>query len=109
MDILTLELPKDLLALLQKRAAEREQELQEVALQILRKELAAEGEPESERERVIQALQASGLVRPLSEELVNKYVRLRSPAEREKMRRRLEQKTFTPPLSEIIIQDRGAL
>jgi len=67
MATLTLELPKDLLKLLQKRAVERGEELQETALRILERELAAEAK--SERERVIEVLQAAGLIRPLSEEL----------------------------------------
>ena len=67
MSTLTLELPKDLLKLLQERASERGEELQEVALRILERELAAEAK--SERERVTEVLQAAGLIRPLSEEL----------------------------------------
>jgi len=67
MTTLTLELPKDLLRLLQKRAVERGEEPQETALRILERELAPEAK--SERERVIEALQAAGLIRPLSEEL----------------------------------------
>jgi len=67
MDILTLEMPKDLLAILKKRAVERGEEPQKVALSILQKELAPEAK--SERERVIEVLQAAGLIRPLSEEL----------------------------------------
>jgi hypothetical protein len=67
MTTLTLELPRDLLSLLQERASERGQELQDTALRILQKELAPE--VKSEREQVIEALRASGLVRPLSEDL----------------------------------------
>ena len=107
MTTLTLELPKDLLGLLQERASERGQELQEVALRILRKELTPEAK--SEREQVIKVLQAAGLIRPLSPELGEKYVRCLDPIERERIRQELAEKTFTPPLSEIIIQNRGAL
>ena len=107
MTTLTLELPKDLLKLLQKRASERGQELQEAALRILQKELAPEAK--SEREQVIEVLQAAGSIRPLSEELVKKYVHCLDPIERERIRQELAKKTFTPPLSEIIIQNRGAL
>jgi hypothetical protein len=67
MDILTLEMPKDLLAILKKRAVERGEEPQKVVLSILQKELAPEAK--SERERVVEVLQAAGLIRPLSEEL----------------------------------------
>ena len=49
MTTLTLELPRDLLSLLQERASERGQELQEVALRILQKELTPE-----EIERLIE-------------------------------------------------------
>ncbi len=105
MATLTLELPKDLLELLQKRALERREELQEAALQILEKELAPEAK--SEREQVIEALQEAGLIRPLSPELQEKYVRCLDPVERERIRQELAKKAFTPPLSEIIIQGRG--
>ena len=67
MDILTLEMPKDLLTLLQKRAVELREEPQKVVLGILQKELAPEAK--SEREQVIEVLRASGMVRPLSREL----------------------------------------
>ena len=67
MTTLILELPKDLLGLLQKRASERGQELQEAALRILQKELAPEAK--SEREHVAEVLQAAGLIRPVSEGL----------------------------------------
>ena len=105
MTTLTLELPKDLLSLLQERASERGQKLQEAALRILQKELAPEAK--SERARIVQALEDSGLIRPLSPELREKYVRCLDPIERERIRQELAKKTFTPPLSEIIIQDRG--
>jgi hypothetical protein len=104
MTTLTLELPTDLLSLLQERASERGQELQDTALRILQKELTPE---ESERERIAQALEDSGLIRPLSPELREKYVRCLDPIERERIRQELAKKTFTPPLSEIIIQSRG--
>lgn len=104
MATLTLKLPKDLLRLLEKRAAKKGQDLEEVAVQILEKELAPEAK--SERERVIEVLQAAGLIRPLSEELREKYVRCLDPTEREKIRQELAQKTFAPPLSEIIIRGR---
>ncbi len=105
MTTLTLELPKDLLRVLQERASERGQELQETALRILQKELAPEAQ--SERARIAQALEDSGLIRPLSPELREKYVRCLDPIERERIRQELAKKTFTPPLSEIIIQGRG--
>ena len=105
MTTLTLELPRDLLRFLQKRAVEREEELQEAALRILVREL--DPEARSEQERTVQALEDSGLIRPLSPELREKYVRCLDPIERQRIRQELAKKTFTPPLSEIIIQDRG--
>jgi hypothetical protein len=105
MTTLTLELPRDLLSLLQARASERGQEPQEAALRILQKELASEAK--SEQERVFQALEDSGLIRPLSPELREKYVHCLDPIERKRIRQELAKKTFTPPLSEIIIQGRG--
>ncbi|MBM4466895.1 MAG: hypothetical protein FJ014_15315 [Chloroflexi bacterium] len=102
MTTLTLELPKDLLRLLQERASEREQELQEVALRILQKELAPEAK--SERELVIQALQEAGLIRPLSEELRQM---IDPSIDYEAVRRELAERSFDPPLSQIIIENRG--
>ena len=105
MDVLTLEMPKDLLTLLQRWASERGEEPQKAALRILQKELAPE--VKSERARTVQALEDSGLIRPLSPELREKYVHCLDPIKRERIRQELAKKTFTPPLSEIIIQSRG--
>jgi len=62
--------------------------------------------PITERDRAVQALQQAGLLRPVSPELVRRYVRL-SPQEREVVRQELASKRFEPPLSQQIIQDRG--
>ncbi|MFQ6016531.1 MAG: hypothetical protein ACE5NP_13945 [Anaerolineae bacterium] len=102
MATLTLKLPKDLLMLLQKRASERGQELQEAALRILQKELAPEAK--SERERVIEALRTSGLARPLSEELRQM---IDPDIDYEAVRRELVEQSFEPPLSQIILENRG--
>ena len=93
MTTLTLELPMDLLGLLQERASERGQELQ--------KELTPE---KSEREQVIEALRASGLVRPLSEELRQM---IDPDIDYEAVRRELAEQSFDPPLSQIILENRG--
>jgi len=100
MTTLTLELPKDLLRFLQKRAVERGEELHEAALQILEGELAAEAK--SERERVTEALQAAGLIRPLSEELRQMIDPTVTHEEVEAAFARAGGK----PLSEIIIEQR---
>lgn len=102
MDILTLEMPKDLLAILRKRAVERGEEPQKVALSILQKELAPEAK--SERERVIEVLQAAGLIRPLSEELRQM---IDPDVDYEAVRRELAEQSFDPPLSQIILENRG--
>jgi hypothetical protein len=102
MTTLTLELPKDLLSLLQERASERGQKLQEAALRILQKELALEAK--SEREQVIEALRASGLVRPLSEDLRQM---IDPDIDYEAVRRELAEQSFDPPLSQIILENRG--
>jgi antirestriction protein len=81
---------------------EKGEELQETALQILQKELAPEAK--SERERVIEVLQEAGLIRPLSEELR----RMIDPnIDYEAVRRELAERSFDPPLSQIIIENRG--
>ena len=54
----------------------------------------------------MQALEQAGLLRPVSDELVNRYVRLGS-LEREAVRRELAARRFEPPLNEQIILDRA--
>ena len=98
--MLTLKLPKDLLRLLQKRASEGGQELQETVLRILQKELTPEAR--SERERVAEVLQASGLVRPLSEELRQMI----DPSITHEEVEAALAKAGGKPLSEIIIEQR---
>ena len=102
MTTLTLELPKDLLSLLQERASKGGQEPQEAALRILQKELAPEAK--SEREQVIEALRASGLVRPLSEDLRQM---IDPDIDYEAVRRELAERSFDPSLSQIILENRG--
>lgn len=71
-------------------------------------------DPTSERDRAIQALQQAGLLRPVSAELVKRYVYL-TPEQRAKAREELAKLRFDPPqvfsqkkpLSEQIIRDRG--
>lgn len=71
-------------------------------------------DPTSERGRAIQAIQQAGLLRPVSAELVKRYVYL-TPEQRAKVREELAKLRFDPPrvfsvknpLSEQIIRDRG--
>jgi prevent-host-death family protein len=62
--------------------------------------------PTTERDRAVQALEQAGLLRPVSDELASRYVRL-GPQEREAVRRELAARHFEPPLSEQVIQDRA--
>jgi len=101
MTTLTLRLSKDLLRLLQKRSVERGEEPQKVVLGILQKEL--DSEAKSAREQVIEALRASGLVRPLSENLRKMSDSSVTHAEVEAA----IAKAGGKPLSEIIIEQRG--
>ncbi|MCX6032961.1 MAG: hypothetical protein NT169_27200 [Chloroflexi bacterium] len=61
----------------------------------------------AECDRIVQALERAGLIRPLTPDLLDRYTRL-APEERESVRRELAARRFSPPLSEQIIQDRGA-
>ncbi len=63
---------------------------------------AAAATPTAERDRAVQVLQQAGLLRPVSPELVSRYVRL-SPQEREVVRQELAGRRFDPPLSQQII------
>ena len=67
---------------------------------------AAASTPTAERDRAVQALQQAGLLRPVSPELLSRYVHL-SPQEREAVRQELASRRFEPPLSQQIIEDRG--
>lgn len=60
----------------------------------------------SERDQAIQALQQVGLPRPMSAELVERYVYL-TPAQRAQAHAELARLRFEPPLSEQIVEDRG--
>lgn len=60
----------------------------------------------AEPDQAVQVLQAAGLLRPVSPDLVDRYVHL-SAAEREIARQELASRRFDPPLSQQIIQDRG--
>jgi prevent-host-death family protein len=60
----------------------------------------------AEPDRAVQVLQEAGLLRPVSPELVSRYVHL-SSSERETARQELAGRRFEPPLSQQIIQDRG--
>jgi len=60
-----------------------------------------------EPDRAVQVLQEAGLLRPVSPELVSRYVHL-SAQEREATRQELAARRFEPPLSQQIVQDRGA-
>jgi prevent-host-death family protein len=66
----------------------------------------AAGSATSERDQAIQVLQQAGLLRPVSPELVKRYVYL-TPEQRAKVREELAELRFDPPLSEQIIEDRG--
>ena len=131
----TVQVPRDVMEKLEKRAAKRGVKPQKLAVEILRKGLAAKprrarngngqkaepvvapappqtesaapAEPETERERLRRILREAGLTRPVSPELLKKYVKPRSPEERAAMLERLQQISFTPTLSEMIIEDRG--
>ena len=61
----------------------------------------------AERDRAMQALERAGLIRPLALDRLDCYTRL-APEKRESVRRELAARRFSPPLSEQIIQDRGA-
>ncbi|MFQ5856938.1 MAG: hypothetical protein ACE5LU_15095 [Anaerolineae bacterium] len=110
MAALTLELPPALLRRLERYAAERGVEPQDIAREILERELgdgAEEQAPQTERARIRKALREAGLTRSVGQRLVDKYVQVMNPMERAAMRQRLQRKQFKPLLSEIIIEDRG--
>jgi len=100
---LTIRLPGELHRRLETRAEEKGRPLDQVLLEELEKVLEAEAEPTIKRERVLEALHSTGLIQPISTELVHKYV-----SDPDSPRQR-PLKIPGQPLSEVIIEQRGKL
>ena len=106
---MTVQIPERLVSALERRAGEEGKEPQAIVDEILEKELNGEAtaKPLTERAKGRALLRELGLTRPVSPELVKQYVKPRSDEEREAMLKRLQQISVSPPLSEMIIEDRG--
>ena len=100
---LTLRLPGDVHRRLKKRATATQQSLNQVMVDALRRGLEQPPVEESERERTIRALKEAGLYQPLGPEW-NELISKAPDITPKEMRERLK---GLPPLSEIIIEDRG--
>lgn len=104
---LTIRLPGELHRRLEIRAEEKGRPLDQVLLEELEKvletELETEAEPTIKRERVLEALHSTGLIQPISAELVQRYV---SDPEHPRQK---PLKIPGQPLSEVIIEQRGKL
>jgi len=100
---LTIRLPSELHRRLQTRAKERGQPLDQVLLEELEKGLGIEAERAVEQEHVLEALHSTGLIQPISTELVRRYV---SDPD---LPRQKPLKIPGKPLSEVIIEQRGKL
>lgn len=105
MATLTLELPVDVRERLEEESEKRGQMPAEVVVGILRREFVQKPEHQTQQERIIEVIERTGLVHPLSEELRS----LVDPdKDYEAIRRELSERSFTPPLSKIVIDNRGA-
>jgi hypothetical protein len=100
---LTIRLSDKLHRRLETRAREKDQPLDQVLLEELEKSLEIEAEPAMGRDRVLEALHSTGLIQPISTELVQRYV-----ADLDFPRQELL-KIPGKPLSEVIIEQRGEL
>lgn len=100
---LTIRLPVELHRRLEMRAKEKGQSLDQVLLEELEKGLEMEARLAIEREHVLEALRSTGLIQPLSPELVQRYV---SDPD---LPRQKPLKISGKPLSEVIIEQRGKL
>ena len=96
------ELPSDVRTLLQRRATHLKKEPQQVVVEILRKDLIIEREALSEGEKVLEVLEASGLIRPLGDKL---QAMVDVTITQGEVERSLSQ-AGGKPLSEIIIEQR---
>jgi predicted DNA-binding protein len=100
---LTIRLPGELHRRLEARAQEKGQPLDQVLLEELEKGLEIGVEPAIEQERVLEALHSTGLIQPISPELVQRY--MPDP----NLPRQKPLKIPGKPLSEVIIEQRGKL
>jgi len=98
---LTVRLPIELHRRLERRAKEKGQSLDQVLLEELEKGLEMEAKPAIERGHVLEALRSTGLIQPISPELVRRYV----PDPDHPRQKPL--KIPGKPLSEVIIEQRG--
>jgi len=100
---LTIRLSDKLHRRLETRAKEKDQPLDQVLMEELENILETEAEPAIERDRVLEALHSTGLIQPISTDLVQRYVSdPHSP-------RQKPLKILGKPLSEVIIEQRGRL
>ncbi len=106
---ITVEIPEKLVPLLEERARTEGKEPEDFVVEIIEKELGAGAAPKplTERERVRAILKEAGFLSEVSPELVKRYVKPRSKEEREAMLKHLQQISFSPTFSEMIIEDRG--
>ena len=101
---LTLELPVDIREHLVEEAEKSGRAPAEVALEILRRELYQKPEHLTRQEQIVGVLERAGLIRPISNEL---WALIVPGKDYEAIRRELMERVFDPPLSEIIMENRG--
>lgn len=103
------EIPDHLAVQLTRRAQAADKKPQNILLEILEKEFkeAQAPKPQTEREKIRSIFKEAGFLSEVSPEMVKRYVKSRSEAEREAMREQLRKLSFSPTFSEMIIEDRG--
>jgi hypothetical protein len=105
---ISVELSETALTALKQRAEQSGKQPGEVVAEIVEKELSATTpvKPMTERERVRALLKKAGMLSEVSPELLKRYVKPRSRAERDAILKELQQISFSPTFSEMIIADR---
>jgi hypothetical protein len=104
MATLNLELPVDIRKRLEEESAKSGQVPAEVVLRILRREFVQKREYPTQQDRIVEAVEGTGLIHPLSDELRN----LIDPdKDYEVIRRDLAEQSFDPPLSKVVMDNRG--
>ncbi len=104
MATLNLELPVDIRQRLEEESEKSGQMPAEIVLRLLHREFAQKTEHPTQQERIVEAAEKTGLIHPLSEELRS----LIDPdKDYEAIRRDLAEQSFDPPLSKVVMDNRG--
>ena len=105
---INIDFPNEVELALNERARQTGKRTQDVIVEFVKQGLAAESaeEPMSEREQMRALLKEAGMLSEVSPELLKLYVKPRTDEEREAILKELQQISFSPTFSEMILEDR---